>query len=416
MLSKLREDLSIIRGNLLVLIISWVILHFAFSMIFPYESPYIEALGASPFIIGALGSLGNIILTIVRIPGSYIADHYGRRQIIVTMTFGIAIAQLIYALAPDWTFIILAVLLSNLCLIYQPALEAITADSIPPEKRGLGFAMVRTIPDILTIFSPLIAGYIVENMGLVPGMRIIYTLTFIFALMAAIIRLFFLKETLDKSRRIKFSEIKRIYRESIPSIVSTWREIPSTLKILTLISIISAFEDPIYMRFSSLYALHVVRISKFEWGLVGTILTALSFILGIPLGKVVDIIGRKKTLAVAYITFIVGGLIFIFSKNVYHVILSFSLFAVGGSLFMPSYDAMVTDLTEKEKRGRVMGVMGTLNILAAAPASIIGGALYQLEPQLPFILTIITGLFSLTIILVMVKETKPKNNLRISMG
>jgi MFS family permease len=71
-------------------------------MVIPYESLYIRELGASPSIIGLIGSLGSVILILTRIPGGHIADNYGRRKIIVTMTFVLASSFLFYAFAPSW--------------------------------------------------------------------------------------------------------------------------------------------------------------------------------------------------------------------------------------------------------------------------------------------------------------------------
>ncbi|RLE61989.1 MAG: MFS transporter, partial [Thermoprotei archaeon] len=81
-MNRLRKELSILRGNFLVLMISWIFLHFAFSMIYPYEVLYLQALGASPSTIGLIGSLGTALLCISTIPGAYIADRYGRKKII----------------------------------------------------------------------------------------------------------------------------------------------------------------------------------------------------------------------------------------------------------------------------------------------------------------------------------------------
>lgn len=404
MLSRIKRELSFVRGNLLVLIISWVFFNFSFSMIFPYESPYIRALGASPFIIGLLGSAGNLILTLVRIPGAYIADKYGRKQIIVIMTFGVAASYVFYALAPDWRFILIGIILSNLCLIYQPALEAITADSIPPDKRGVGYAITRVIPSIPTIFSPLIAGYIVETRNLVPGMRIVYLIVVFSSLIAAVIRLFFLKETLETSKPIKLAELKGVYKDSIISIIEAWRTTPKTLKILTIILIISSFEDPIYMQFSSLYVFDVVKISKFEWGLVMTIWTLTTLLLGIPMGKIVDVIGRKRSILLSYLIFTPSAILFISSINIVQLLIAFIMFAAASMTLGPGFQALITDLTPKEKRGRIMGVIGTLNIIARIPASAIAGFLYQLSPPAPFIFSIIIGILIILIIALFIKE------------
>jgi MFS family permease len=113
-----------------------------------------------------------------------------------------------YALAPDWRFVLIGMLVANLASIYQPALTALEADSIHPEKRGMGYAAVNVIPRIPTVFAPILAALAVDQLGMVPGMRIIYLLVFVCVLIAASIRMLFLKETVVAPRLIVLQEMK----------------------------------------------------------------------------------------------------------------------------------------------------------------------------------------------------------------
>jgi len=377
--------------------------NFSFSMTYPFESPYIRELGASPFIIGLIGGLGYLVLTAVRVPGSYIADKYGRKRVIAIMTFGVAISYIFYALAPDWRYILIGNILANLCLIYQPALEAITADSIPPDKRGVGFAMTRAIPSIPTVLSPLIAGYIVSVYSLVPGMRIIYLLTVIFSMAAAFIRLFLLKETIEEAKPINLRDMKTVYGRAIKSIIEIWRSASKTLKVLAAVAAISSFEDVVFMRFSALYVFDVTKISEFEWGIISSI-SRLSLLFGVFLGKVIDVIGRKKSILISYVVFFSSTVFFILSKNFIHLALIFILLTLGSMLMWPARSALTADLTPKDKRGRIMGVMGTLNFLAMIPASMIGGLLYQMSPIYPFIFILTISVINIMIVATLVKE------------
>ena len=403
-LSKFKRELSFAKGNLLVLIISWIFFNFGHSMAFPYESPYIKGLGASPFIIGLIWAAGYLILTIVRIPGAYIADRYGRKQIIVLMTFGVSISYIFYAIAPDWRLVLVGVIFGNLCLIYQPALQAITADSIPPEKRGLGFSLTQVIPSIPAIASPIIAAYLVGTYKLIPGMRIVYMLLVILSLAAAITRWFFLKETLDSSEAIKINELKNVYKDAVSSIIEAWRTVPKSLKILTIVIMISSFEDPVYMQFASLYVFDRVGISEASWGLVISIYIATTLVIGLPAGKLADIIGRKRSIVLAYFLFIPTTIAFILSRNFFQVTIIFMIFAVGSMIIGPAFQALTTDLVPRDKRGRIMGIIGTLNIIAMIFASVLAGALYQLDPSAPFLFIIVTGSTVAFMVATIIKE------------
>ncbi len=396
------------RGNLLTLIASWFFVYFSFSMTFSFESPFFRALGAPPTIIGLMGSIGSLMLGLVRIPGAYIADKYGRRQIIVTMTFVIAFSYLFYIFALDWKFVLVGMILSSLALIYQPALDAILADSIPPEKRGMGYAAVNVIPSIPTIFAPVIAGYLVETYGIVAGMRLVYSVILFCMLIAALIRLFFLRETLEHPQRIKLGEMLGAFKSSIGAIAEAWKEMPKTLKFVTVAFLISAFEEPMFRMFASLYVFDVVGVNEIEWGLVNTASIAMTLVFGFPFGKIVDKIGRKKSILIAYSVYIPSTFFFLSSRSFPHLLIVYLIFAAGGCLIMPGYNALLADLIPREKRGRIMGTIITLNILATVPASILGGALYEFTPASPFILEMILGATVGLIILFKVKEPKKK--------
>jgi len=407
-LSRLNDEFSFMRGNLLTLIISWVFMYFTFSLVMPFEAPFVQELGAPPIIIGFIGSVGAAMLSLARIPGAYIADKYGRKQIIVTMTFSIAFSYLLYILAPDWRFVLFGMVISNLSLIYQPALQAIHADSIPPEKRGMGFAASNVIPNIPTIFAPALAGFLVETQGLVPGMRIVYTIVFFCFIAAALVRLFFLKETIQVPKRIKLGELKGAFSESLGAIREAWRSMSTSLKFLTAAFLVSAFEEPMFRWFTALYVKNVIQIGNFDWGLVNAVSIAVTIILGFPLGKVVDKIARKKAVIISYIIFMSASVFFIFATSFTHVLLVFIVFSVGGCLIMPAYQALQADMIPREKRGRIMGTIGTLNVMATIPASILAGFLYSLNPAYPFAFTIATGLTVVLIVVFAIKEPETR--------
>ncbi len=403
-LARIKSEFSFLRGNLLTLLVSWVFMYFTFSLVMPFESRFVEGLGAPPVVIGLMGSIGAAMLSLVRIPGAYIADKYGRKQIIVTMTFSIALSYLLYIFAPDWRFVLIGMIISNLSLIYQPALQAIHADSIPPEKRGMGFAASNVVPQIPTILAPAVAGVLVETQGLIPGMRIVYVIVFFCFLAAALVRLFFLKETIHEPKKMRLGELKRAFKESLGAIAEAWRSMSTSLKFLTIAFLVSAFEEPMFRWFTALYVNDIIGIGDLDWGFVNTVSTAVTIVLGFPLGKLVDKIARKKAVILSYVIFMPSSVFFIVSRNFVQLLLVFILFAVGGCLIMPAYNALLADMIPRKKRGRIMGTIGTLNVMATIPASALAGVLYGLDPAYPFAFTIVLGVIVSLIVFLAVKE------------
>ena len=156
MLSKIKKEFSFLRGNLLVLIISYMLFRVSGGFTTAYYSLYVRELGASPFVIGLISSLASLVVGLMRIPGGYFADTYGRKKIIVIFTFVAGFSYLIFAAAPDWKSIVLATKVLNLSFVYFPALNALEADSIPEDSRGMGYAATQMLPHLTRYRSPLV--------------------------------------------------------------------------------------------------------------------------------------------------------------------------------------------------------------------------------------------------------------------
>ena len=144
MINTLKRLFRGFRGrNVLVIFITWCLFQFVFSAVDPYLSLYYRPLGATPKDLGMTITASNIALVPTLIVGAYIADFYGRRRIVVLMTYLLIVPLALCALAQHWTHLLIASVLMSLIIgTYRPALEAIVAYSMPPEVRGTGFSIL----------------------------------------------------------------------------------------------------------------------------------------------------------------------------------------------------------------------------------------------------------------------------------
>jgi len=403
-LSRLRQEFTFLRGNLLLLIICYTIFHFSYSVHSPFRSPYIRELGASPFLIGLMTSAGSAILALIRIPGAHIADKYGRRRVIVLFTYGAALAYLIYALAPDWRFILLAIVVTSLSHVYQPALEAIEADSMPATKRGMAYSAINVLPRVTGLIAAPIGGLIVERRGLVAGMRAIYGLVFVLVVLIAVIRTLFLEETLERAERLRIRDLASTFRDSKRSLAEAWGMMSRDVRFYTLAAVIAYLEMPIYEVYMSLYAYDVVGVTGFKWGLMDVAWTITALLLGFPLGRMIDQVGRKRSILVSYILSIPVVAFFIFSRGFMQLLVVIVIFAASQAIMYPAFMALRADLIPQENRGRIMGLIGTLNTLAWIPAASVFGLMYQFNPAAPFVASIIIELMTITIVFFKIYE------------
>lgn len=362
----IRREFSFITGNYRILVISWMIMDLASEMPAPNFQLYVhDVLGGKGVALGIVGLAGFLGMAAVAFPGGYLADKYGRRWLITTMTFGMALSYLFFALAPSWPitflgitlwgwhFILLGITVNSLCLIYQPALFSMVQDSLPPERRGMGSSIIQLIHSTFNTPGPIIAGFLLLRFGLEGSMRIIYLLVTTLFLIAAIWRLR-LKETVTNGDRIRFSYFVSSYPKAIKESFGVWKVVPRSMLWLLMSQIILMFGSSVTNVINALYAVNQLGIPQEQWWLVFVPLLVTMIVASIPIGKAVDKIGRKIPLVLGLFVFAAGTAIFM-TGNLFTVMVAMIFFGLGQLLFMASTMALATDLVATENRGKING-------------------------------------------------------------
>jgi len=154
----------------------------------------------------------------------------------------------------------------------------------------------------------------------------------------------------------------------------------------------------------SVYALSLDGATPILVGIVvgGYALTQAIF--QVPFGNLSDKIGRKPTLLIGLLIFLVGSLIAAYATDIYTLMLG--RFLQGAGAIGAVITAMISDLVEEEKRAKAMAIMGAsiaLSFAVAMGAGPILGAKYGVDTL--FIITAILSI--LAIILLFTKVPTP---------
>ena len=383
-----RGDSAVLRGNFLIITISWIIMFFAQPIPDTYASLFYLHLGANVFLISIMGFAGSIAVALVQFPGGYLADKHGRRWLIVSMTFGLGVGTLFFIFAPSWPFLLLGILIQNLCSIYGPALMAMDMDSLAPENRGAGYSFQTVISTIVILPAPLIAQYLVVAFHFDLGMRVTYTFVAVMYFAVAVLRLR-LKETLpskDAKERPTIMDALKSYPKSVKEGIHVWRKLTkSAFNLFVAIIIINGLVVGCQTYFV-VYATSILKMSLTQWAIVLAFMYLTISIPAIIAGFSMDVMGRKRFLILGYLLYVPGMLLFIHA-NFDTLLLAFFFFGLGNLLQLNSYQVLMGDLIPRNIRGTAFGSLQFFMYLIQAIFQVLVGVLYAfVSPQLPFLL------------------------------
>lgn len=413
--SFIQREFSFVRGNYLTLIVSWILMDIGMEMPVPYYQQYVDALGGNifPMALGIIGFANFFTMAFVAVPGGFLADKFGRRWLIVTMTFGIALSYLFFALAPfwqltaSWHLILIGTIIQSLCLIYQPALFAMVQDSVPPERRGVGSSLIHMIHGTFNTPGTVIGGILVVSLGLIAGMQSIYLIVMILFIAAAIWRLR-LEETILNTEKMRFRYFVSSYSQAIKESLRVWKIVPRTVFWLFTVRVMIMFTLALTNVINAIYARDILGIAQDQWFLVYIPMLIIMVVASYPIGKMVDKVGMKLPLAIGPAVLVISMLLFI-NGNLFSIMASTALLGLVHLFIMSSAMTLSACLVEPKNRGKVTGGVNFVGYILMGAGMVLGNFLYNLTPHLPFYLSIALVVPMMLIIVFRIPEPKKED-------
>ena len=350
--------LDFMRGNIRVLTINQMLGMFGFSMVFPYASLYILALGGEPAQIGQINSLAPLAGLLVFPIAGYITDHVGRVKLIALTGYLGGAIFLLMAFAPDWRLLIVAALFMGLQSMQFPPTSAILADSLAPRDRGRGIAIMNTLSGAPALFAPYIAGTLLSNIGVESAMRYLYAFLALTSVVTATINLRFLQETQTATQGVRLPDLIRALKDTYGGLPGLLRRLPRSLRALGVVITLGFMSNAIAGPFWVIFAADYIGLSAKEWGLILLLESVMRNLVYIPAGTLIDRHGRLLPMIGSLLLSLVSVPLFVFARGFTAVLLIRLAVAIANAFFLPACAAFMADIVPRDIRGRVMAAMG----------------------------------------------------------
>ncbi len=350
---------------------------------------YLEVLGAGAVTIGLFGTAKDFFDAIYQYPGGWLADRLGRRRAFLLFIAIASLGYLIYLFSPSWPFVFVGLaFVMAWSSMASPAIFAIIGDALPKEQRAMGFTIQSFLKRIPMAVAPIIGGVLIAKMGVVSGVKIGLAITLALAALTIFV--------------VKAVNVPIVVSAPV-NIAGVWRSFHHALKRLLISDIIIRICEGLADVFVILYVMHVLNLSAAQYGLLVAIQMTTSMLVYLLAGRIADRIGRKPFVIATFICFALFPISIALASGFASLVVAF---VIGGlrEIGEPSRKAMIVDFAEPHLRARTVGLYYLIRSLTITPAAAIGGLLWKVAPEVPFVIAGVVGIIGVIVFTATVEE------------
>jgi MFS family permease len=379
-------------------------------MIYPLLQAFVSAVLASRTaligpVLGIIEGVAESTASLLKVFSGYYSDRIRKRKLPTISGYSLSAAAkvLLFFASAGWYFVLLARFFDRVGKgIRSAPRDALISESTPPEMQGRAFGLQRAMDfagatlGVLILYF-LCLKFIDHASGTIKNLSGFYTLFVVSIVPAAVgvLFLFFVKEpaadavTSGKQRPKPNLDFRRYDRNLKVFFLA--------LGIFTLGNSSNQF---LLLRSMNLgFALPAAVLMYLTYNLSTTLMSNI-------FGSLADRFGFKRVLLGGYLLYgiVYAAFGFIGRENAFLLWAFWPLYGVYAAMTEGVEKAFVAKLAPAEAKATALGFSQTIVGIGLLPASIIAGALFALQPALPFIFGAITSIGAIIVLGGWVKE------------
>jgi len=360
-------------------------------MIIPLIPFFLTTILSAPvFVLGLLEGLREVSAKLSGIASGIHSDRVGKRKKYIILGYGISsVVKIFLVSAVTWVGASTVLILERIGKGVRDApRDSLIVASEEKKTIGEAFGFRRMMDNMGAILGPLIAGLILillAGQNIEESYRFVFFIALIPAFLA-VFTLFLVKEKKGKGHKRK---------EILLNLLNITKK--NRLMIIALIIFSFGMFSNLFfiLRSGDYLAAMVIPIAYLAYNVFYTIFA-------IPGGKFTDKFGPKKSIIISLILFLISLIGFAFFSSSTMVFLFFAIAGLFMALFNTAPKVLLAKIVEKDYYAAAVGSYEGVIGLAALPANILAGFLWNIElfsAPATFIFSIVTTVLALILIL-----------------
>ncbi len=360
------------RSPLAVLFLTVFLDLLGFGMVIPILPLYGKMMHASDIGTGLLLAIYSIMQLFFSPIWGRLSDRHGRRPVLLISILGSCGSQLGFALAPSFTWLVIARGFAGVCGANVTAAQAYIADVTDAKSRAAGMGMLGAAFGMGFVFGPAMGGFLSQYSPTLPF--------FVAAALAAInfiLACFILKEPRPAAER---TAARTLTWDGLVRTVTTPR-----LIVLMVLFFVITFG---FANLEGTFSLYLER--QFNYGrretsyLFAYIGVIMVLVQGGLVRRLVPRVGERKLVIIGTGLMGVGFLMQYAAQSIGFLFVAVAIVAVGNGLNTPSLSSLISRSASGDHQGGVLGVSQACGALARVAGPIIGTWTLAYGPTMPY--------------------------------
>ena len=370
-----------LKRNLVILLIAIFVIGAGEELWMRFVPKYLQAVGATVFVIGLYDALRTLLGAIYAYPGGVLVDVWGHRRAVIIFNVVSIAGYALVLLVPHWAAVIagMFLFLSWTCFSL-PATFSLIGAALEANRHSMGVGVQSVIKRLPIMIAPIFGGMLIDRFGIINGVRIALIASIILSAITILVQRQ-LREEANGGPRVAAATAPQ------PERWNFWRslrEFNSPLKHLLLGDILIRFCERVPYAWVVIFAMDYIGVSGRQVGILIAIEMLAATVCIIPAAHYADRHGREPFVIVTFIMFTLFPISLLMSRSFSALVIAFVIRGLK-EFGDTSRKALIIGYSNSERRGQMVGTYYLVRDLIVSTGAILGAYLWKLGPALNFL-------------------------------
>jgi len=373
-LSRRLADFFGLKRNLIILLIAIFVIGAGEELWMRFVPKYLQAVGATVFVIGLYDALRTLLGAIYAYPGGVLVDIWGHRRAFIIFNLISIVGYALVLLVPHWAAVIagMFLFLSWTCFSL-PATFSLVGAALEANRHSMGVGVQSVIKRLPIMIAPIFGGILIDRFGIINGVRI-----------ALVVSVFLSAATILLQRQLREESKEKIEESDRWNFWRSLREFNSPMRRLLLSDILIRFCERIPYAWVVIFAMDYIGVSGRQVGILTAIEMLAAMVCIIPASYYADRYRREPFVIVTFIMFTLFPISLLMSRSFSALVIAFAIRGLK-EFGDTSRKALIIGYSDSDRRGQMVGAYYLVRDLIVSSGAILGAYLWKLGPALNFL-------------------------------